>query len=354
MQFSLQQLSDLFFEDRLSQEFIDKFSQEAFATKNELFLAMDALLTWKHQRKKLPLELPIVRDHCPLYASYRFHWAALPHAPDHALLAKILFVLGKISEQEHLEMQAKNLFAWQERWTDHRKKRVLLFAQRDYPLEDVASDIEEGLFYDENFHIVLKRTQETTVLLTSSGCKSSMGSFLHQEIGVNSFGPRLFSKDTFGIITHSYDPAVFFREEEGFSFQFSAKCAEKGRTILPDLEDIGPTIQFFSFQTKLLKNCLTCDFRLPYLLQAFSFCFYASAIKCRVKETHILHPQSNDHYQGPSQRVEFLGKRARIRLEFSPSCQMEVLPLKESRDDFLVVYTTEQKSGSFALFAEEY
>lgn len=362
MQISLNDLSTLFFQDAIDQEFMHNFSLEAFATKNELFLAMHAFLAWKHQGKKNEVNISFSpTGFCPLYSSYHFHWPALPYLRDHQLLARVLFALGKLSGQEHLKKQADKMLTWQNRWVDHQQKPLLLFTQKEHLLDGFSPIPQpDGLFYEENLSIVLQRKMQTTLYLTSSGCKSSMGAFLHHEIGVVAFGPKLYPLEdlgSFGIVTHSYDQPFFSRDQNGFSFQFSAKCAKKGAAILPDLEDSNASGLYLSFKTKFEKNHLQCDFDVPQLLDSkFAFCFYAKAARCRVKESHILHPRSLDHYQGPCQKVEFLGKAASMRLQCSPLCQMEVIPLGEDslmKSDFLVIYTINQKSGSFSLFIEE-
>lgn len=350
MQITLQNLTSLMFQDAIDQEFIHNLGLEGFAQKNELFLAMHAFLSWKHQRKKIQLEIP---SSLGLYSSYYFQWPALPYFQDYRLLAQILYALGKLSDQEHLKMQAEKMFSWQNRWVDHRQYLLPIFTQKEYVFEKIIQDEPDALLYEENFHLLLQRKKKTTILLTSSGCKSSLGAFIHHDVGIIAFAPELSS--SFGIVTNQ-EPPSFFQEPHGFSFQFMTKCGAEGPRILPDLEDSGPSSLFISFTTRLEENHLSFEFCLSHLpLEKFIFCFYAKALRCRVKDSHILHPRSQDHYQGPNQKVEFLGKEGRVRLEFSSS-SMEIIPLKEEnfcRADFALLYKISQKKGSFSFFSED-
>jgi len=305
--------------------------------EHELLTALYALLCQKVSLPRPPLyytQLP--GGSVPLFSRGGFPWGALPYPKEHAELAALY---GQLGESETAEKMA----AWQKKMTlDHAGKPLVgLFSQGREVLEEAPStDIYRGIFTDPELGIVGQRTENSTCIVLGTGCKSGMGSFLVEDVGIVTFGPQ--QDGSFGIAGR---PLFFHHEEkEGFEAHFQTRLAASHprNTGFLALQDSGYSGLWIDVTAHYADNRLhvSCLFEGFTFSEKTTFALFGRGKECLVQGTHKLQPQSQDRYGGPPQRVALQGHQGKVFVEaLTGASKMEIIPLNEAGADFLILFS---------------
>ncbi len=292
----------------------------------------------------------------PLFGKSFFPWGALPYPYEHAILGKLLTQLGQ-SEK------AKRMAAFQNATLDHHLKPIgSLFRQE---VGVAASDLEVAnreyfevigqkpevvhQFVDERLALVADRGENHTVVCLGTGCKSGMGVFLFEDVGVLNYGPQILpegSGESFGLAGRATETS-FARLDEGFTLKFTNKIASPHprETGFPWLRDAGYSRGWIRSELHYTpyELMLFAEIEGGRPLTDFLFCFFVQAKACVVSKSHKLNPRSLDRYSGPVQSIALKGSQSEMILEAKEGMeQMKVIPLAGDEGywgaDFMICY----------------
>ncbi|MBS0623253.1 MAG: hypothetical protein JSS62_01365 [Verrucomicrobia bacterium] len=293
-----------------------------------------------------------------LYERGFFPWKGLPYPHEHARLGQYLVQL----EQREL---AKKMACFQKAMLDHDQQPIAsLFCQEGrvpYVMLQQATDaflsslegvhlelpvIDEGLgfFRMGNFH--------TTSLITASGCRTGLGTFLHCDAAILTFAPQLSPVGdcaSFGIAGRAQELSYEYMDQQIVCrYRNRLACPHMRETGLNFLADAGYSGLWVQVSQKMSEGSLSTSAQVmgPHSQNSLSWTFFGKARSCVVAGSHGLSPNSLDRYQGPIQKVEMRGVKGSVWIHSSVKGSMEVIPLAGDESfwgaNFLVVFRPEQ------------
>lgn len=267
----------------------------------------------------------------PLFEKGRFPWGALPYPRDHALLITALQELG---EQE----LASKMLHWQALTIDHRGAPLLSLLNQEGTLS--ARDLDAAYhplslpevgdtLLDPQLGMLGWRTSERTLMTLATGCKTTLGLYLHGDAGVIAYGPQttpLGNTSGFGL---AGKPESLEMTSHGIAYRTRLAAPHPRRTGLPYLKDSGYSGLWLDAKTQRDDQTLTTSCRLVGCRPAkhVLFSIFGKGEQCVVAGTHRLRPRSLDRYEGPAQRVAFQGNAGAVYVDLPQSLSMEVIPL---------------------------
>lgn len=305
-----------------------------------------------------------------LHSKGYFPWGGLPYPKEHAELGYALALLGE-------EEQAFRIAKWQKNTLDHAQRPIysLLMQEGGYSYQSLE-EANKSLFsyfpkdeldekmWDEGLGLVGERNGQRTIVCLGTGCKSGMGAFLQNDIGIINYGPQLHPLgvcDGFGLagkasqLQMHYEPGAF-----SLSFKNRVSAPHPRPTGIRSLQDAGFSGAWIHATHKYSRtegSELTCSFESLRDLSQMRFSFFCKAKACFVAKTHKLSPGSLDRYQGPTQPITLKGDNGSITLEASEGVsQLEVIPLAGDESfwgaDFLLGFTLSHPLQKYLISSE--
>jgi hypothetical protein len=295
----------------------------------------------------------------PLYGKAQFPWGGLPYPKEHALLGRVLFLLGE-------KKQAESAASWQTVLLNHQQQPLASFLQQEKSgsyaalkeacdrLFECVPSASQSQFYDSDLGIAAWKDSQYSLTVLGSGCKSGIGSFLFEDVGIINFGPQFFplgESDRFGIAGRCLD-AQYQNSEKGFSFSFKNRISAP-HPRKPPLKHLGDSgFSRLWLQAKIEFKERQVELEMAYEgiqdLADFAFVFFGKGKYCSVKKLHRLQSKSLDRYKGPPQEITFHQGQNSVQIKaLEGSKTMEIIPLSGGNHfwgaDFLVAYMPEGK-----------
>lgn len=352
---------------RCDDKVLMELSQSYIQKEDELLAAYIQALLSKKKKSTAPLSLTLLESGAfPLLSRGGFSWKGLPYPALHAELACLLI--------ENDRETAKRMARWQKIFaTDHLNSpiRFLFAPDRGFSSENLENwhqkllsifpeKILQDQAVDEELGLAIRKTENSTLVVASSGCKSGCGCFLANDCGIINYGPQkppLGDCESFGLAGRS---SFFSSKSLTDLLVVSSKthCAapHSRETGFAWLKDSSYSGQWLVSDAELKKDSALLSFEMvgSRARNPWIFSFFGKGPLCTVQKTHRLHPCSLDRYLGPAQLVTFEGAKGKVVLEnLKGSKKMEVIPLAGNDAfwgaDFLVAFTPNETSLQFSV-----
>lgn len=281
-------------------------------------------------------------------------WGPLPYPSLHAEVGKELVRLG--------HERARGMASWQHVTLDHRGEPLLFLFQEERMggaqqsacnaqfLSSIDHDLPPSHFFDEELQLLGRKSADSTLLLTATGCKSGMGALLFKDVGFVNFGPHLPPLGEcahFGLAGRGRELLFENGPNEGFRLSFcTAVAAERGLSRL--------WVEVICEQRAERELLLSVHFEGFLPPEQTSFLFFGRGAHCIVSRLHKLTPRSLDRYLGPACELILHGAEGQMTLlPLKGARQMEIHPLPLTpqfwESDFLITFRPKSRELNFKI-----
>ncbi|MBF5051127.1 Uncharacterized protein CLAVI_000762 [Candidatus Clavichlamydia salmonicola] len=296
-----------------------------------------------------------------------FPWQGFPYPYDHARLG--LWLLRSAQNDHSRYVIAKSMLAFQQATLDHFGKALTgLFCQDKGPsaklitqaIYDFLESFNEPFlsiydFVDNYIGYHFFRRERTTVAVAASGCKSGMGLFLRDHVGIICYGPHLppfESGQGFGLAGRHFNYCYTKNDDDSAHISYTCRTAAPHvrKTGFQYLEDSSEFVPWIQASCKFAYNEVSykCSFILPLFLskhvsKKMSFSFFGKGKYCRIFKGPCLRAGALDSYKGPAEKIIFEGEDSQeVFLNGFKGDFMEVISLSGDETfwgaNFLIIF----------------